>query len=92
MARRSSGGSSGLEALSFFIVGGLAGAAIGLLLAPESGESLRRTLRDRLGFGAEDEEPEPQKGELLFSNRPEPAADVDEPLKRGETLSDIASS
>lgn len=90
MARRSRS-SSGFEALSFFIVGGLAGAAIGLLLAPESGESLRRSLRERLGLGGDDE-PEPEKGELIFSNRPEPAADIDEPLKRGETLSDIASS
>ena len=92
MARRSRS-SSGFESLAFFIVGGLAGAAIGLLLAPESGESLRRSLGERFrGLTGGGDEPEPEKGELIFSNRPEPAADVDDPLKRGETLSDIASS
>jgi hypothetical protein len=91
MARRSS--TSGLEALSFFIVGGLAGAALGLLLAPESGEETRRLLGRRMRglVGAEDEE-DVDRGAVIFSNRPEPAADVEDPLKRGETLGDVASS
>jgi gas vesicle protein len=75
--------------LSFFIVGGLAGAALGLLLAPNSGEGTRRLLGSRLRELLGDEEmTEGEKGEVIFSNRPEPAADADEPLLRGETLTE----
>ncbi|MDQ6734957.1 MAG: YtxH domain-containing protein [Nitrospirota bacterium] len=36
----------GWSAMSVFLVGGLIGAGVALLLAPQSGPKLRRTLRD----------------------------------------------
>src|SRR5688500_15693634 len=39
--------------LSAFALGGLAGAALALLLAPSSGEETRRQMRDKIRRGAE---------------------------------------
>ena len=91
----------GLDPLAMFIVGGLAGAALGLMLAPDDGSGTRGALGDgardlgsrlaRLfGFGAPephyDLTPPHEHGDLLFSNRPEHAADLSDPLLAGETL------
>jgi gas vesicle protein len=50
MARENSGGGSVLAA---FLFGALAGAAVALLLAPTSGEEMRRKLAERAREGRE---------------------------------------
>ena len=93
----------GLDPLAMFIVGGLAGAALGLMLAPDDGSGTRGALGDGardlgarlgrlLGWGGPrphyDLTPPHEHGDLLFSNRPEHAADASDPLLAGESLAD----
>ena len=54
--RRSGSGSKALGTLGLLGIGVLAGAALGLLLAPQTGEALRRELAERLGLEAEGDE------------------------------------
>jgi hypothetical protein len=94
----------GMDSLSLFIVGGLAGAALGLMLAPEDGAGTRGAIGDGarglgsrfrglgglFGWGRPTRPigltPPHEHGDLLFSNRPEHAADIADPLLSGETL------
>jgi gas vesicle protein len=78
MAERDSGG---LEFLAGFVIGGLVGAAVALILAPQSGEETRAQLRER-GIELKD-----RAGEMAVEARKRAEELSEEARKEAEELS-----
>ncbi|MDH4136810.1 MAG: YtxH domain-containing protein [Anaerolineae bacterium] len=72
---------SGLEFLAGFVIGGLVGAAVALILAPQSGEETRAQIREK-GIELKD-----RAGELAVEARQKAEELSEEARKKAEELS-----